>query len=235
MKETSRMSSSRAFHGSRPSTDNCPSYEVSPRIALSAVVLPAPFGPMSPRMRPSSTRRSRLSNATVVPNVLRKPRASIVAIRLALSPFCRRTPLRCSGIEFFLRQPKPLNLFRDPRPFFVEKLLTLAFEQELARAGFDEHAEPASHLDQIFVDQLLVSFEHGEGIDAKLGRDIAHRWQRIAFLEHAVENHMHAPIAQLAINRLSIIPFTIHPYVPQLSGATDSRPRLRATSIITIV
>src|SRR6202171_3778674 len=83
MNETSRISSSRALHGSRPSTDNFPSYDVRQRIASSAVVLPAPLGPMSPRMRPSSTRRSTLSNATVVPKVLRRPRASIVAINVS--------------------------------------------------------------------------------------------------------------------------------------------------------
>ena len=52
------MSSSRFVHGSRPSTFNSPSYDVSPRIALSAVVLPAPFGPIIPRMRPSSICKS---------------------------------------------------------------------------------------------------------------------------------------------------------------------------------
>src|SRR5207247_8122469 len=35
-------------------------------------------------------------------------------------------------------------------------------------------------------------------------------WQRIAFIEHAIENHMHASIAKLAIDWLSVIPFTIH-------------------------
>src|ERR1700682_3121097 len=187
MNETSRISSSRALHGSRPSTDNFPSYDVRPRIALSAVALPATLGPMSPRMRPSSTRRSTLSNATVVPKTLRRPCASIVAIKIGAPPCCscRRLPsrslarrsgywrqtyvrrsfvgpttnqgqdpsfseeetnppvrlgrqprvrvlffldrsassislsrFRCSfrrgGIEFFLCQPKPLNLFRDP-------------------------------------------------------------------------------------------------------------------------
>ena len=86
MNETSRMSSSRAFHGSRPRTFNCPSYGMNPRIALSAVVLPAPLGPMTPRMRPSSTRKSMPSSATVVPKTLRKPRASIVAITSTLLP-----------------------------------------------------------------------------------------------------------------------------------------------------
>src|SRR5438552_3172700 len=80
MKQTSRMSSSRSRHGLRPSTRNSPSYGVSPRMALSAVVLPAPLGPMSPSMRPSSRRRSTPSSATVVPYALRRPRASMHAM-----------------------------------------------------------------------------------------------------------------------------------------------------------
>src|SRR5882672_11479530 len=169
MNETSRMSPSRFVHGSRPRTFNSPSYEVSPRIALSAVVLPAPFGPIIPRMRPSSTCKSMPFSATVVPNALRRPRASIVAMALT---FFRRAARRC-GIELSLR------------------------EAEL-------------HLDQVLIDQLLIGFQHGKRIDPELGCDIAHRWQRIAFIEHAIEDHMHATIAKLAIDWLSVIPFTIH-------------------------
>src|SRR5437867_10248221 len=191
MNETSRMSSSRAFHGSRPSTDNCPSYEVSPRIALSAVVLPAPFGPMSPRMRPSSTRRLTSSSATVVPKTLRSPRASIVAI--TLFPLCLGTALR-SGIEFFLRQTKPLNLFREPRPFIGQKFLAFALQQQIAGAGFHEHPETSPLFDQLLIYQFLISFENSERIEAVLGRDVAHGRQRIAFFEHPVENHMHDTI-----------------------------------------
>src|SRR6266446_3532821 len=213
MKETSRVSSSRAFQGSRPSTVNFPSYEVSPRIALSAVVLPAPFGPISPRMRPSSTRRSTLSKATVVPKTLRRPCASIVAIT---SPplCCLGTPLRGGGIEFFLGQTKPLNLFRNPRPFVGEKFLTFALQQKITRAGFNKHPKTALHLDQLLIDQLLIGLQNGQRIDPKFGCDVADGRQRIAFFEHTVENHMDATIAKLAINRLTIIPFTTHPCVP---------------------
>src|ERR1700736_6104024 len=224
MKETSRMSSSRALHGSRPSTVNFPSYEVRPRIALSAVVLPAPFGPISPRMRPSSTRRSTLSNAMVVPKTLRRPRASFVAI--ASSPFRLGTALRRGGIEFLLGQTKPLDLFRDSGPFFGEKFLTFAFQQKIARAGFNKHAETALHLDQLLIDQLLIGLENRERIDPIFGRDIAHGRQRITFFEHAVENHMDATIAKLAINRLTIVPFTTHPCVPDDPSERDMRFRL---------
>src|SRR6266571_8670427 len=155
MKETSRMSSTRAFQGSRPRTVNCPSYEVRPRIAFSAVVLPAPFGPISPRMRPSSTRRSTLSSAMVVPKTLRRPRASMQAMASALLLSGFRRLMFCGCIQqFFRRQAEPLNGCVDPGPVFGQKFLTFGSEQQIARASFDEHAETALLLDQFLVDQF---------------------------------------------------------------------------------
>src|SRR5436305_11622706 len=132
---------------------------------------------MSPRMRPSSTRRSTLSNATVVPKTLRSPCASIVAIT-SFPLCCLGTPFRRSSVEFFLGQTKPLDLFRHPGPFVGEKFLTFALEQKIPRSGFDEHPKTSFHFDQLLIDQLLVSLENGERIDPKFGRDIAHRRQR---------------------------------------------------------
>src|SRR5207245_9920922 len=90
-------------------------------------------------------------------------------------------------------------------------------EPQIARAGIDEHAEPAPGFDQLFADQLLICLENGEGIDPIFGRDIAHRWQRIAFLEQAVENHGNDTIPQLSINRLTVVPFTVHPVFHRVS------------------
>ena len=92
-----------------------------------------------------------------------------------------------------------------------EKLLAFAFEQQIARARFDEHAETAFLLDQFLVDQFLVGLQNCKGIDPKFGRDIAHGRQRIAFFEHAVEYHRDDTIPQLSINRLPVVPFTLHP------------------------
>src|SRR5437667_3166836 len=158
MKETSRMSCSRALQGSRPSTVNVPSYEVRPRIALSAVVLPAPLGPMSPRMRPSSTRKLMPSSATVVPNALRSPRASMhaMASSLLLCSIRRRRVGWGSLQQFFRRQAESLNGCVDPGPLFGKKLLAFASEQQIARARLDEHAETALLLDKLLVDQLLI-------------------------------------------------------------------------------
>src|SRR6266480_3946929 len=212
MKETSRMSCSREFQGSRPSTFSSPSYEVRPRIALSAVVLPAPLGPMIPRMRPSSTRKSTLSSAIVVPKALRRRRASMQAMASALL-LCslRRRPVSCGGTQQFLRcDAEPLNSCGNPGPLFGKKLLAFALQQQIARAGFDEHAETSFRLDKLFVNQLLIGFENRQRIDPIFGRNTAHGRQRIAFAEHAVEYHVDDTIAKLAINRLTIVPFTRH-------------------------
>src|SRR5437867_10454439 len=154
MKETSRMSCSRATQGSRPRTVNCPSYEVRPRIALSAVVLPAPLGPMSPRIWPSSTRKSTPSSAMVVPKALRRPCASMVAIASALLFSSRRVPAGCDSVQQVFRgQAEPLDGRVDRGPLFREKLLPLALQQQIARAGIDEHAETSLLLDKLLVDQ----------------------------------------------------------------------------------
>src|SRR5579864_5022813 len=168
-----------------------------PRIALSAVVLPAPFGPMSPTMRPSSTRISMPSSAMVVPNTLRRPRASMHAMASALLIRGiqllgrRRGPRRRPRTiqEFFRLQAKPLDGGLDPGPFFAKKFLPFTLQQQTACASVDEHAETSSGLDKPFVHQLLIALQDREWIDPVFSRNVAHRGQGIALLEHAVEYH----------------------------------------------
>ncbi len=91
--------------------------------------------------------------------------------------------------------------------------------------GFNEHAKTSPLFDELLVDEFLVGFEDSERIDSILGCDIAHRRQRIAFFEDAVENHMDDAITKLAVNRLTIIPFTVHDSsnVPDSVGEGGSR------------
>src|SRR5436853_2076674 len=145
-------------------------------MALSAVVLPAPLGPMSPMMRPSSTRKSRPSSAIVVPKALRRPSASMHAIASALL-LCsiRGRPAVGGGIQqLFQCQSEPLNGCDDPGPLFREKLLAFALQQQMARAGFDEHAETSPLLDKLLVDQLLIALQNRNRIDPIFGGDMAH-------------------------------------------------------------
>src|ERR1700736_1224602 len=136
---------------------------------------------MIPRMRPSSTRKSMPSSATVVPKTLRRPRASMQGMALGLPFSSLRRPAACGSTHQFLRcDAKPLNGCGDAGPVFGKKLLAFALEQQIVRAGFDEHAETALLLDQFLVDKFLISLQDRERIDPKFGRDIAHRWQRIA-------------------------------------------------------
>src|SRR4029077_20589433 len=74
----------------------------------------------------------------------------------------------------------------------------------------DEHAATSLTLDQLLVDQLLISLQNRERIDPIFGRDVAHGRQRIAFLEHAVEYHRDHTVAKLAVNRLIVVPLTVH-------------------------
>src|SRR5881394_3236980 len=158
MKETSRISSSRALHGSRPSTFNFPSYDVSPRIAFSAVVFPAPFGPINPRIRPSSTRKSIPSSAFVAPYTFRTPLASMHAIASAFLLFLAlffptgsRRALCIPVEQFFRPQPQSLDRRAYPRPLFLQKILSLALQQKLTRASLHEHSNAPPALDQLLV------------------------------------------------------------------------------------
>ncbi len=183
-------------------------------MALSAVLLPAPFGPMSPRMRPSSTRKLTPSSAMVLPKALRSPRASMTchdfgSSSLSLSLAFDGLPLAASSSSSGV-QAEPLNGGVDPRPLFRKKLLPFALQQQIARARIDEHATTSLALDQLLVDQLLIALQHRKRIDPIFRRDIAHRGQRIALFEHAVEDHRDHAIAKLAVNRLTVVPLTVH-------------------------
>src|SRR5215212_1918486 len=103
-------------------------------MALSAVLLPAPFGPMRPRMRPSSTRKSTPSSATVVPKTLRRPRASMNAMASALLLGAARRRLPFGLQQFFRRQTEASNGLLDPRPLIGQELRPLGREQQIARA-----------------------------------------------------------------------------------------------------
>src|SRR4051794_29117442 len=119
-------------------------------MALRAVVLPAPFGPIKPRIRPSSTRRSMPSKAMVEPKVLRSPRASMQAMGSVFLSFDFRW--RFVGAfhfeQFFWFQPEALNGGLDCGPLFGEKLLSFALEQEIAGTGFNEETEAATFFDE---------------------------------------------------------------------------------------
>src|SRR2546430_44392 len=123
----------------------------------------------------------------------------------------RRVSAACDSIQQFLGcQAEPLNGCMDPGPFFRKKLLAFALQQQIARAGIDEHAATSLALDKLLVDQLLIGLQNRERIDPIFGCDIAHRRQRIAFPEHAVEYHDDDTVAKLPVNRLTVVPLSIH-------------------------
>ena len=97
-------------------------------MAWSAVVLPAPLGPMSPTMRPSSTRKSTPSSAAVVPNCLRRPCASMHAMVSALLLSGIRPGAFCAFAvqQFFSIQAQPLNGRVNPGPFLGEEFFPFA-------------------------------------------------------------------------------------------------------------
>ena len=149
----------------------------------------------------------------VVPYVLRRPRASMQAMASALLLVVFDGRPRAAALSAV-----PLGSGRAAR--MVAWILGHSSARNFSRSAFsnssrapavDEHAQAALLLDELLVDELLVGLQHRERIDPIFGGDVAHRGQRIAFLEHAVEDHRDDTIAQLAVDRLAVVPFTIHP------------------------
>src|SRR5437764_11571671 len=122
---------------------------------------------MIPRMRPSSTRMSMPSSATVLPNALRSARASMHAIVSALLfAGLRSAPFSRAIQQVLWRQSKALNVGLNLRPFFRQEFLPFALQQQVARSRLHEHSQASPALDKIFVDQLLVTLENRERVDA---------------------------------------------------------------------
>src|SRR5471032_3291309 len=100
-------------------------------MALSAVLLPAPLGPIRPRMRPDSTRRSRPSRATVDPNLFLSPRASMHVMGSTPSPRVIGSPAGLGGGHQLLRrQAEPLDGRMDRGPLFSQEFLAFAPHQK---------------------------------------------------------------------------------------------------------
>ena len=102
----------------------------------------------------------------------------------------------------------------DSGPIFGQKFLPFTLQQQFARARIYEHAQPATRFNQAVIHQLLVTLEDRKWIYAIFGRDCAHRRQRIAFFEGSVKNHRDDAVPQLAVNRLTVIPLTVHQVFP---------------------
>src|SRR5262249_13173496 len=86
----------------------------------------------------------------------------------------------------------------------------LFLEQSLPRALVHEHAQAPPALYQVLVHQLLIAFEDRERIHSIFSRDVTHRRQRVAFLQHTFQDHRHHAVAKLAVDRLTIVPLTVH-------------------------
>src|SRR5262249_55065108 len=123
-----------------------------------------------------------------------------------------RPPPRLARLEKLRRrQAQPLDRRVDSRPLLRQESPALSLEEGAARARLEEHAPSPSGLDQVLVNQLLVPLENREGIDAVLRRDASDGGERIPVLEDAVEDQRDDTIPELSVNRLAVVPISIHP------------------------
>src|SRR3569833_3358375 len=191
-------------------------------MALRAVVLPAPFGPMRPTMRPVSIEKLTWSRARVLRKFFVRPRASIIVV-IVLSRARGgdlRRPGRSMGFGTLAEQlgggqTQALDRRVDPRPLVIEKSGSLVFHERLTHPNTHEHSATSPLFDQLLVHQLLITLEDRQRIQPELGRNAAHGGQRIAFLERAFENHGDYPVPQLPVYRQAVVPQRIH----EVSGA----------------
>ena len=92
----------------------------------------------------------------------------------------------------------------------MQKALAFAGKQQPPRAVAHEHAAAAALFDQAFIDELLVTLEHGERIEPIIGGDRANGGQRVTLLQRALQNQGDHSIAQLAIDGLIVVPIRVH-------------------------
>ena len=184
MKHTSCISASRWVRGSSPSTFSSPSNGISPSTAFSVVVLPEPFGPIRPTMRPAGMSKLTLSTATLL----------AVALGQALGGN-HGAHAASSGVGGALQQ---LFAGRRPRRWMRSTIAghssrrkrSRSLASSFSRRAFGHvHAKSPSFFDKVVVDQLLVRARDGDRIELVVGGDLAHRGQHVAGLEHAVEHH----------------------------------------------
>src|SRR5271165_2638206 len=136
----------------------------------------------------------------------------------------------CAVQQFVRRKAEPLDGCADPRPLFSEELLPFCLEQQFACAAIDEHPQASLGLHQTFVNKLLIALQDRERINPIFSRDIPHGRQRVAFLENSIQNHHDHTVAKLAVDRLTVIPLTVHlgflfafPASPSVTLSASSR------------
>src|SRR5579859_2299553 len=172
-------------------------------MARSALVLPAPLGPMRPTMRPASILKLARSNATCAPYFLVRFFASMsgamisFVLGFAAGRRGRVGDSRRLGKQFLRGESEPVDDGENLRPILVEEAFALAGQQQPPRAIAHVHAPSAALFDQIFIDQLLIALEHGEGIEPIVRSHRPHGGQMITLLERTLEDEGDHSIAQL--------------------------------------
>ncbi len=95
-------------------------------------------------------------------------------------------------------------------PLFIQEAFSLPGEQKLPGTLAHIHAATAALFNQAFLDELLIPLEHGERVDPIFGRDRAIGGLWVTLLQRALQNKGHHAVAQLAIDRLVVVPIWIH-------------------------
>src|SRR6056297_760857 len=119
-------------------------------------------------------------------------------------------PLHSGLDEFFQVQAQLFDSRRETRPFVLQEFIALAGQQLFAGTVPDEHADPASLVDQLVVDQRLVGFGNGQRIDLEIHGNLANRRQRLALGQGTVQDGCDRLFTELPVDRLIVVPVSSH-------------------------
>ena len=102
------------------------------------------------------------------------------------------------------RDAEPVDPCADRGPLLADEALALLPQQGGTRAGRNEHADPASHLDLAVLLELLVGLGDGERVGAFLRRERAYRREHLAFPIAPVDDRGGDLVAQLQVDRAGV-------------------------------
>jgi hypothetical protein len=102
--------------------------------------------------------------------------------------------------EFARIESETEDLALNTRPLLGAESFALESEETITPPRSDEHASPATLLDDALFFEHLKGTENGQGIQVVVARDRPHRRERISVVKKPVEDHSRQLLTHLEIN-----------------------------------
>ena len=108
--------------------------------------------------------------------------------------------LQVGGVE-----AQQVDILGDARPLLSHETIALGYAQLFRRAGQNEHADAAPHLDIAIVLETLISLGDGQRVGAMFGRERADRRQLVACTIFAPQDRRRDRAPQPDVDRAVVI------------------------------